>query len=54
MTTSKTPSAPEAVKTEKPSERPCSCREPTAKWCAAHGQPVKGPLYRHWTVHASS
>lgn len=54
MTTSKPPSASETRKTEKPSERRCSCREPKAKWCAEHERPVKGPLYRHWTVHALS
>ena len=52
MTTSKTRSLLEALKGKLP-ER-CSCQEPTVKWCPKHGQPVKAPHYRHWTVRASS
>ena len=53
MTTTKPPSPTEVLKTKKPSEDRCSCRESATK-CPTHGQSVKSPLYRHWTLDASN
>jgi len=53
MTTSKQRPVLEVLKNRLAGGR-CACQEPTVKWCAKHGEPMKTPYYRHWTVRASS